>query len=90
MAYVVSLENKAYLAVGFFYWGWRCLKIILNGKQEVLKEGTTVAELIVLKGLNPDTIVVEYNHELVKKENLAGTFLKENDRLEILRFVGGG
>ena len=66
------------------------MKIILNGKEEVLKEGTTVAELISLKGLNPDTVIVERNHELVKKENLAGIFLQENDRLEILRFVGGG
>lgn len=66
------------------------MKIILNGKEEVLKEGTTVAELIVLKRLNPDTIIVEHNHDLVKKENLADIFLKENDRLEILRFVGGG
>jgi sulfur carrier protein len=66
------------------------LKFSLNGKEEFFKESLTVAELINLKGLNPDTVVVEYNRELVKKEHLAGIVLKENDRLEILRFVGGG
>ncbi|ACV62536.1 thiamine biosynthesis protein ThiS [Desulfofarcimen acetoxidans DSM 771] len=66
------------------------MKFNLNGKEEFFKESLTVAELINLKGLNPDTVVVEYNRELVKKEQLAGIVLKENDRLEILRFVGGG
>lgn len=66
------------------------MKIALNGKEEILKEGTTVGELIALKGLNPDTVIVEYNYDLVEKENWAGIVLKENDRLEVLRFVGGG
>jgi len=66
------------------------LKITLNGKEEIVREGTTVAGLIDLKGLNPDTVIVEYNHDLAGKETWAGLVLKENDRLEILRFVGGG
>ncbi|BAF58820.1 MAG: sulfur carrier protein ThiS [Pelotomaculum sp.] len=66
------------------------MKIILNGREEVLEEGMTVAGLVALKGVNPDAVIVEYNYSLVKKEDWAGITLKENDRLEILRFVGGG
>lgn len=66
------------------------MKITLNGREEALSEGTTVAGLIAMKGLNPDTVIVEYNYEVVKKEAWSGIVLKENDRLEILRFVGGG
>lgn len=66
------------------------MKITLNGKDEVLKEGTTVAELIDLKGLDPGAVIVEHNYDLAKKEVWAGIVLKENDRLEILRLVGGG
>jgi len=66
------------------------MKIILNGKENFLPEGITVAELISLKGLNPGTIVVEYNYEVVKAETWADIVLKDNDRIEILRFVGGG
>ncbi|NPV26542.1 MAG: sulfur carrier protein ThiS [Firmicutes bacterium] len=66
------------------------MKITLNGKEEVINEGTSIAALIALKGLNPETVIVEYNFNLVKKETWAGIVLKENDRLEILRFVGGG
>lgn len=66
------------------------MKIILNGKEENVEEGTTVAGLVALKGLDPRTVIVEYNYELVKEERWDGIVLKENDRLEILRFVGGG
>ena len=66
------------------------MTIILNGKEESIGAGMTVAELIVVKGLDPATVIVEYNYELVPQETWAGIVLKENDRLEILRFVGGG
>ncbi len=66
------------------------MKITLNGREENLGEGTTLAGLIAMKGLDPDTVIVEHNYELVKKEAWSGILLKENDRIEILRFVGGG
>lgn len=64
--------------------------INLNGKEEVLQEGITVQDLIAFKGLDPDTVIVEYNNDLVQKETWTGIVLKENDRIEVLRFVGGG
>ena len=66
------------------------MKITVNGKKEIIEEGATVAGLIALKGLKPDTVIVEYNHDLIKKDDWSNIALKENDRLEILRFVGGG
>ncbi|MFZ5634060.1 MAG: sulfur carrier protein ThiS [Bacillota bacterium] len=66
------------------------MKIILNGKEEIIPAGTTVERLVSARGLIPDHIIVEYNCDLVKKETWPGIVLKENDRLEILRFVGGG
>ncbi len=69
---------------------WYGLKVILNGKEEQVEAGTTVYGLVKLKGFNPDTVIVEFNNELVKQENWDVTVLKNGDRLEILRFVGGG
>ena len=68
----------------------RKLKIFINGKEEVLHDGCFLAELIDRKGFGADSVIVEYNYELVKSEDWPGIALKENDRLEILRFVGGG
>lgn len=66
------------------------MDITFNGKVLTLAEGTTVADLIKQKGLKPETIIVEYNFELLTRENWQGITLKENDTLEVLRFVGGG
>lgn len=66
------------------------LVVFLNGKAVELPEGLTIAGLVGQRGLNPDTVIVEYNYQLVEKETWPGIVLKENDRLEVLRFVGGG
>jgi len=66
------------------------LQVVLNNKKVDMPEGVTVADLIAQKGLNPDTVIIELNGELAKKDTWPGLVLKENDRLEILRFVGGG
>lgn len=70
--------------------GGESLTILLNGKEKEIEAGTTLAELIGLLEINPEAVVVEYNYELVRKETWDSIVLKENDRLEILRFVGGG
>lgn len=66
------------------------MKVVLNGKQEVLTGQMTILELLQLKGIKPNTIVIEYNSEIVRKEDWQDIVIKENDSLEILRFVGGG
>lgn len=64
--------------------------VVLNGRKADLPEGITVMELLAQRKLDPDTVIIEYNGELVKKDTWSDIVLKENDRLEILRFVGGG
>ncbi|WP_273483802.1 sulfur carrier protein ThiS [Desulforamulus ruminis] len=66
------------------------MDIRFNGKTLTVKEELTLGQLILEKGLNPDTVIVEYNNELVKQGHWAQIVLKENDTLEVLRFVGGG
>lgn len=65
--------------------------IILNGKATNLPNSyITIKDLVKGKKWNQDSIVVEYNNQLAKKEVWSSIILKENDRLEILKFVGGG
>ena len=66
------------------------MNITLNGKQLEVEEGINLIELIKFKRLELDRIVIEFNLEIVKKEEWDKVILKENDKLEILRFVGGG
>jgi|LSQX01.2.fsa_nt_gb sulfur carrier protein len=66
------------------------LNIKLNGKPLELDNPVSLIELFEMKGLEPDKIVVEYNFEVLKKEDFGKVVLKENDNLEVLSFVGGG
>lgn len=66
------------------------MKLIVNGKEEHLDDGVSLQGYIASRGLSPESVIVEYNYRLIKKEEWGGIVLKENDRLEILRFVGGG
>ncbi len=66
------------------------MKIILNGKEEILEGPRNITGLLEQKKINPDTIVVEHNMEIIPKENYSKTVLKENDNIEILKLVGGG
>lgn len=66
------------------------MNLILNGEEIDVENGLNVLELLKVKGIQPEKVIVELNHKILKTEELKKTLLKENDRLEVLRFVGGG
>ncbi|WP_319404970.1 sulfur carrier protein ThiS [uncultured Desulfosarcina sp.] len=66
------------------------MDIRLNGQKTTVPAGITLGDLIREKGLDPITIVVEHNMTILTEADFNQTPLKENDALEILRFVGGG
>lgn len=66
------------------------MDIQLNGKRTPVAAGTTIGNLLRQKDLDPTTVVVEHNMAVVMAVDLDRITLKENDALEILRFVGGG
>ncbi|MFH1912734.1 MAG: sulfur carrier protein ThiS [Pseudomonadota bacterium] len=64
--------------------------VVVNGTQREIDPGTTVLGLLAELGIDPDTVVVERNQEIVPSVAFARTGLNEGDHLEVLRFVGGG
>ncbi len=65
------------------------MKIIMNGK-EIEVQSQTLRNLVDELGLAPDSLIVEKNRQLVKRESWVETTLQQGDRLELLNFVGGG
>ncbi len=63
--------------------------IKVNGKLEHIK-GLSIMELIEEKKLPKDSLVVEYNYNVLKSDKWDNTILKDGDNLELLSFVGGG
>ncbi|OQX09518.1 MAG: thiamine biosynthesis protein ThiS [Desulfobulbaceae bacterium A2] len=66
------------------------MRIVCNGKDYELDEGSTVAVLLTLLELAPATVVVEHNGVILAPAHYAEQRLAEGDRLELVRFVGGG
>ena len=66
------------------------MRLKVNGKDEDLQAGMTVEAYLVSKGIQPQTVAVEINMNIIEKKNYAYTKLSEGDTLEVVRFVGGG
>lgn len=65
------------------------MEILVNGKT-IEFEKEYISDIIVLYKLNPEEIAVEVNGTIVHREEYAATSVKEGDKIEIVRFVGGG
>ncbi|WP_136807086.1 sulfur carrier protein ThiS [Desulfosediminicola flagellatus] len=66
------------------------MEIIVNGDVQSLEKTLTIADFLQEKGIDPGTVIIEHNQEIVKGSNYAETMLNNKDHIEILRFVGGG
>jgi len=65
------------------------IDLIVNGIPEKTSS-INIYELIIQKRLCPDTVVIELKGKIIKKADWAETKLDQNDKIEILNFVGGG
>lgn len=69
------------------------LTLVLNGQPRVfseLSESANLEDLIQELGLKGDRVAIEHNGEIAPRAEWGKTGLAENDRLEIVHFVGGG
>lgn len=66
------------------------MQITVNGKPETLDDGATLLDFIRMKNLDPEKIVIELNLEIVDRKDFGDAVIRDNDSLEVLRFVGGG
>ena len=66
------------------------IEIVLNGGRAELPEGCSVAELIERLGLAAQSVAVERNEALVRRDEHASTRLDAGDRVELVTLVGGG
>ena len=65
-------------------------KIQLNGKKISIKSNFSIQDLLVKYKFTNKKIAIEYNGTIVPKINYKKKYLKNNDKLEIVHFIGGG
>ncbi|MBI4588102.1 MAG: sulfur carrier protein ThiS [Candidatus Rokubacteria bacterium] len=66
------------------------MKISVNGKAMEVAEGLTVEGLLGLLNVRREYTAVALNREVAPKAAYAETVLREGDRVEIVRPMGGG
>jgi sulfur carrier protein len=64
--------------------------IHVNGERREVVQDLSLSNLIDKLELPPQRIAVELNREVVRRAKWETTFLREDDRVEIVHFVGGG
>ena len=66
------------------------MEVVVNGEPRRLAGSSTLLDLLETLGLDPRTVVVELNREIVRRPRLGETRLAPGDAVELVHFVGGG
>ena len=61
----------------------------INGKSEEV-HGATVLDLLKAKNIDPHMVAVELNSQMIERDHLGSTPIKDGDQLEFLFYMGGG
>jgi thiamine biosynthesis protein ThiS len=65
------------------------MRLVINGEDRN-STASTLDALIEELGMKSDRVAVELNRQIVPRASWSATALKDDDRLEIVHFVGGG
>ncbi|MDP2479817.1 MAG: sulfur carrier protein ThiS [Candidatus Palauibacterales bacterium] len=66
------------------------IDIEVNGEPRRVPDGLSVAGLLERLDVDRRTVVVEVNRRVVRRADLDDVRVDAGDRVEIVRFVGGG
>ena len=65
-------------------------KIQLNGKKVIIKTNFSLMDLLKKYKLSNKKVAIEHNGIIIQKSNYKKKYLKNNDKVEIVHFIGGG
>jgi len=74
--------------MGFLYGGEMFIEI--NGESKEIDREISIIEFLLELGADPKVVVIELNQSILDQCQWNNTVLKENDKIEIISFVGGG
>tara|TARA_Y100001970_G_C13702054_1_gene587670 strand:- start:338 stop:556 length:219 start_codon:yes stop_codon:yes gene_type:complete len=66
------------------------IKIIVNGKISRIKDDLSLLSYVKKLKIPIKKVAVELNEEIIDKNKLSKFKLKNNDKIEIVHFIGGG
>ena len=66
------------------------IKIKLNGKLITINNKSTLFNIVQKNKIPLAKVAIELNQEIVDKKKIKNINLKNNDKIEIVHFIGGG
>jgi thiamine biosynthesis protein ThiS len=66
------------------------IKIKANGKIKSIPDNYKMSDLINKLKIPIKKVAIELNQEIIDKKNIDKINLKNNDKIEIVHFIGGG
>ncbi len=66
------------------------IKIKINGKLNIIDDKIKLSNLLKNLKVPLRKVAIELNKEIIDKKKLNKIYLKKNDRIEIVHFIGGG
>ena len=66
------------------------MRVYLNGESKEVSESLTLADLVNELELPAQRIAVELNRTVIRRSEWVNTKITDDDRIEIVHFVGGG
>lgn len=66
------------------------IELTVNGKPVELEHPTPLLGYLDQLGVNPRTVAIEHNGEIIERSSFASITLGAGDKVEIVKMVGGG
>ena len=66
------------------------ISLTINGKPVELEKPTPLMTYLEQLGVNARAVAVEHNGEIIARTSFTEVTLRDGDRVEIVRMVGGG
>tara|TARA_B100000900_G_scaffold378451_1_gene362632 strand:+ start:638 stop:856 length:219 start_codon:yes stop_codon:yes gene_type:complete len=66
------------------------VKITINGKKRLINPKMSLRSLLYNSRISLNKVAIELNQTIIDKKRINKIFLKANDKIEIVHFIGGG
>ena len=66
------------------------IKIKLNGKTKIVNNNLIIDKFLKKLRIPIKKVAIELNNEILDKKKLEKIVFKNNDKIEIVHFIGGG
>jgi len=66
------------------------MKLIINGEEKIVDNDKSIKQIMIDLEIIDKVMACAVNMDVVKKDDWDNFIPKENDKIELLQFVGGG